>query len=80
MTDWHTGEWLHMGIADVERLPSGALMRTPYVPYVEALQRWQERLSRVTALDADPYDSPIDLADIADAARRLNAAADADWH
>jgi hypothetical protein len=22
MTDWHTGEWLHMGIADVEPLPT----------------------------------------------------------
>ncbi|MDQ4087056.1 MAG: b-glycosidase [Pseudomonadota bacterium] len=80
MTDWHTDEWLHMGIADVERLPSGALMRKPFLPYVEALQRWQKRLSRVTALDEDPYDCPVDLADIAEAAWRLDAAADADWH
>ena len=48
MPDWHNGEWLHNGIADLELLPSGALMRTPYVPYVEALHRWQRRLNRAT--------------------------------
>ncbi|HWH17302.1 MAG TPA: hypothetical protein VNT77_03060, partial [Allosphingosinicella sp.] len=80
MPDWHTGEWLHNGIADVERLPSGALMRKPYLPYVQALHRWQERLNRVTALDEDPFDSAVDLEDIALAARELSPAADADWH
>jgi hypothetical protein len=29
MTDWHTGKWLRIGIADVERLPNGSLTRTP---------------------------------------------------
>ena len=79
MTDWHTGEWLHMGIADVERLPDGALMRTPFVPYVEMLHRWQNRLRRVTRLDEDPFDQPVDLDDVVAAARALKPAADADW-
>jgi beta-glucosidase/6-phospho-beta-glucosidase/beta-galactosidase len=80
MTDWHSGEWVHMGIADVERLPSGALMRTPFLPYVEALRSWQRRLNRVTALDEDPYDKPVDLEDIRRAARDLRATDDPDWH
>jgi beta-glucosidase/6-phospho-beta-glucosidase/beta-galactosidase len=80
MTDWHNGEWLHMGIADVERLPSGALMRTPYLPYVEALHAWQRRLGRATALDEDPYSEAVDLADIVRAAAERGTAADADWH
>jgi beta-glucosidase/6-phospho-beta-glucosidase/beta-galactosidase len=80
MTDWHTGEWLHMGIADVERLPSGALMRTPFVPYVETLRRWQLLLRRVTERDEDPFDRPVDLSDVVEAARTLAPAADADWH
>jgi beta-glucosidase/6-phospho-beta-glucosidase/beta-galactosidase len=80
MTDWHNGEWLHMGIADVERLPSGALMRTPFVPYVEALHTWQRRLNRPTELDEDPYSAAVDLADIKRAARELRPQADADWH
>lgn len=80
MADWHTGEWLRMGIADVERLPSGSLMRTPYVPYVDALHRWQQRLKRTTRLDEDPYDKPIDLDEIAVLARELRLAGDADWY
>ncbi len=80
MTDWHTGEWLHMGIADTELLPSGALMRRPFVPYVEMLHRWQQRLKRVTALDEDPYDQPVNLDDVVQAARELDPKADADWH
>jgi beta-glucosidase/6-phospho-beta-glucosidase/beta-galactosidase len=79
MTDWHKGNWLHMGIADVERLPSGALMRTPYVPYTEMLRRWQKRLNRVTKLDDDPYDKPVDLDDIIEAAREYAPKADTDW-
>ncbi|HEV2866284.1 MAG TPA: hypothetical protein VGX37_07195, partial [Allosphingosinicella sp.] len=46
MPNWHTGEWLHNGIADLEPLPSGALMRKPFLPYVEALHDWQRRLNR----------------------------------
>ena len=80
MTDWHTGEWLRMGIADVEPLPSGALMRTPFVPYVEALHRWQRRLNRVEQLDEDPYDKPVELEDIVKAAKALSPNADANWN
>jgi beta-glucosidase/6-phospho-beta-glucosidase/beta-galactosidase len=80
MTDWNTGEWLHMGIADVERLPSGSLMRRPFLPYVQMLQRWQQRLHRVTALDEDPYDAPVDLEDVRAAARQLQLTPDANWH
>jgi hypothetical protein len=80
MQDWHKPEWLHNGIADVEKLPSGALMRTPYPPYVQALRRWQRRLSRVTALDEDPFDNPVDLAAIERVAREIGAAGDIDWH
>jgi len=79
MQDWHTGEWLHMGIVDVEPLPDGSLMRKPFLPYVEELRRWQRRLKRVTEIDADPYDMPVNLADITAAARQFASAADADW-
>jgi hypothetical protein len=80
MPDWHNGEWLHNGIADLERLPNGTLMRVPYVPYVEALHSWQRRLRRPTALDEDPFDKAVDLEDIVRAARELAPGADADWH
>jgi beta-glucosidase/6-phospho-beta-glucosidase/beta-galactosidase len=79
MTDWHNGKWLHMGIADVEELPSGALMRTPFLPYTTALKHWQQRLGRVTKLDEDPYDKPVDLDDIRNAAKREAPKADAGW-
>ena len=80
MTDWHNGKWLNMGIADVEVLPSGAMMRRPFVPYVEALHRWQKRLNRATSLDEDPFDAAVDLEDIKKAARELDPVADPDWH
>jgi beta-glucosidase/6-phospho-beta-glucosidase/beta-galactosidase len=80
MPDWGTGEWVHNGIADVERLPSGALMRVPYVPYVEALHGWQRRLNRVTRLDDDPFDTAVDLEDIIRAAKEMKPVADSDWH
>jgi hypothetical protein len=80
MTDWHNGEWLHMGIADVEVLPSGALMRKPFEPYVAMLHQWQRRLRRVTALDEDPFDAPVNLEDVRQAAKELQPKADADWH
>ena len=79
MTDWHTGEWLRMGIADVEELPSGALMRRPFQPYVDMLHIWQRRLKRVIALDDDPYDKPVSLDDIMEAARKIAPVSDADW-
>jgi hypothetical protein len=68
-----------MGIADVEPLPSGALMRKPFLPYVDALHSWERRLKRVQVLDDDPYDTPVTLQDIRDAARELNPKADATW-
>ena len=80
MPDWHNGEWLHNGIADLEELPNGTLMRVPYPPYVQALHRWQQRLSRPTSLDEDPFDKAVDLGDIVRAAREIAPAADADWH
>jgi hypothetical protein len=80
MTDWHTGKWLHMGIADVEELPDGALMRRPFAPYVEMLHSWQRRLNRVERLDPDPFDAAVNLADIAAAAQSLDLKPDADWH
>ena len=79
MTDWHSGEWLHMGIADVQQLPSGALMRTPFLPYVQMLHRWQRRLHRVVRVDENPYDQPVKLEDVAAAARALDLAPDNDW-
>jgi hypothetical protein len=80
MQDWHSGEWLHMGIADVEPLPNGSLMRKPFLPYVDELHRWQRRLKRVEVLDADPYDKPVTLQDIRDAARELDPQPDEAWH
>jgi beta-glucosidase/6-phospho-beta-glucosidase/beta-galactosidase len=80
MPDWGTGEWVHNGIADVERLPDGALMRVPYVPYVEALHGWQRRLNRVTKLDEDPFDKAVDLDDIVRAAKEMAPEADPDWN
>jgi beta-glucosidase/6-phospho-beta-glucosidase/beta-galactosidase len=80
MPDWGTGEWVKNGIADLERLPSGALMRVPYVPYVEALHSWQRRLNRVTSLDEDPFDTAVNLEDIVKAAREMRPEADSNWH
>jgi beta-glucosidase/6-phospho-beta-glucosidase/beta-galactosidase len=80
MPDWGTGEWVHNGIADLELLPNGSLMRKPYVPYVEMLHHWQRRLNRVTELDENPFDHGVDLVDIRKAARALDPVADADWH
>jgi hypothetical protein len=55
-------------------------MRKPYLPYVQMLHRWQNRLKRATSLDEDPYDAPVDLDDVRDAAKRIAAAPDANWH
>ncbi|MFD1611048.1 hypothetical protein ACFSCW_04450 [Sphingomonas tabacisoli] len=79
MTDWHTGEWLHMGLADVERLPSGHLMRMPCAAYIDTLHRWQLKLERATSLDDDPYSDPIDLDRIARIAADHGMVPDADW-
>jgi beta-glucosidase/6-phospho-beta-glucosidase/beta-galactosidase len=80
MTDWNTGEWLHMGLADVEPLPGGVLMRKPFLPYLEMLHSWQRRLNRVTRLDEDPFDAAVDLQDVRQAARKIAHRPDADWH
>jgi hypothetical protein len=55
-------------------------MRKPFLPYVQALHSWQRRLNRVTELDDDPFDAPVNLEDILRAANELNPKADADWH
>jgi len=79
MPNWHTGEWLHNGIADL--VPEADdLRRVPFAPYVAALRRWQHELNRVTELDDDPLSDPVDLADIVAAADRLRPTTDADWH
>ncbi|HET7817565.1 MAG TPA: hypothetical protein VFK58_08320, partial [Sphingomicrobium sp.] len=70
---------LHMGIADVEELPGGVLMRKPFPPYVQRLRHWQQRLGRVTVLDDDPFDSAVSLDDVRSAAAELRPVADADW-
>jgi hypothetical protein len=80
MQDWHSREWLHMGIADVEQLPDGSLMRKPFLPYVEELRGWQRRLKRVEVLDEDPYDKPVTLAEIRAMANALNPVADPEFH
>ena len=80
MPDWHTGEWLNNGICDLIAQPDGALKRVPFQPYVDELRRWQRELKRVTVLDEDPFDQPVDLEDVVEAARRLAPKSDADWH
>ena len=79
MPDWHTGEWLHNGICDLEPR-DGDLARVPYQPYVDELRRWQRELNRVTAVDEDPLSDPVELQDVVDAARRLQPQPDANWH
>ena len=80
MPNWHTGEWLHNGIADLEASPGGDLTRTPFEPYVRALRGWQRRLNRVTELDEDPFDTAVDLEDIVRAAKEMAPQPDVDWH
>jgi hypothetical protein len=80
MPDWHTGEWLNNGIADLVPTPGGDLMRVPFEPYVEALHKWQRRLNRAEQLDDNPFDQPVDLADIHRAAAAMQPQPDANWH
>jgi beta-glucosidase/6-phospho-beta-glucosidase/beta-galactosidase len=79
MPDWHTGQWLHNGICDLEEC-EGGLRRVPHQPYVDELRRWQKALNRVTVLDEDPYSDPVNLQDVVDAARRMQPQPDANWH
>src|SRR3712207_2879702 len=78
MPDWHTGEWLHNGIADLVD-ENGRLRRSPDGDYVEELHRWQRFLNRPEALDEDPFSDPVDLDDVVAAAHRLQLRGDADW-
>jgi hypothetical protein len=78
MPDWHTGEWLHNGICDLEDR-DGHLHRIPSERYVAELRRWQKELNRVVALDEDPFSDPVELQDVVDAARRLKKKGDKDW-
>jgi beta-glucosidase/6-phospho-beta-glucosidase/beta-galactosidase len=78
MPDWHTGQWLHNGICDIE--PVGEdLERKPCEPYIAELRRWQKELNRVTVLDEDPFSNPVELQDVIDAAKRLNKKGDQNW-
>lgn len=79
MPDWHKGNWLNMGICDLVE-ENGVLNRVPFAPYVDELRRWQKLLNRVTELDEDPFDNPVDLADVVAAAKRLNLKPDKDFH
>lgn len=78
MPDWHNGEWLHNGIADLVE-SDGDLVRRPYQPYVDELRRWQRELNRVTVLDEDPGSDPVELQEVIDAARRLRPRPDDNW-
>jgi hypothetical protein len=78
MPDRHTGARLHSGIADL--VPDGDdLRRAPAGDYIARLHKWQRRLNRVTALDADPLDNPVDLRDVRRAAREPHERPDKDW-
>jgi hypothetical protein len=79
MPDWHKGSWLNMGICDVVD-EDGVLRRVPFQPYVDELRRWQKLLNRVTELDEDPFDDPVDLGDVIAAAKRLDPKPDANFH
>jgi len=78
MPDWHTGEWLHSGIADL--VPKGDdLVRVPYAPYIDDLHRWQRELNRVTELDEDPFSNAVDLREVQEAAKRLHPQSSKRW-
>jgi hypothetical protein len=79
MQDWHTGEWLHNGLCDLE-LDGEELKRIECEPYIMELRRWQKELNRVTVLDEDPFSDPVELQDVIDAAKRLKKQPDKNWH
>jgi hypothetical protein len=79
MPDWHTGEWLHNGIFDLEAHAEN-LNRVAHKPYIDTLRKWQRELNRVTQLDKDPLSDPVELQDVIDAAKRLQLKPDQNWH
>jgi beta-glucosidase/6-phospho-beta-glucosidase/beta-galactosidase len=79
MPDWHTGQWLHNGLCDLQPQADGMLRRVPDASYIEELHRWQRLLNRVTVLDEDPFSDPVDLNDVIQAAQRLKMQPDRDW-
>jgi hypothetical protein len=79
MPNWHDGKWLHNGLVDLVE-QDGDLRRVPVEAYSRCLGNWQKRLNRVTALDDDPFDRAVDLADVVAAAKRRDYRPDADWH
>ncbi len=79
MPDWNTGLWLRNGLSDVT-LEGEDLRRVPHQPYIDELRRWQKLLNRVTELDEDPFSDPVNLADVKEAAHRMQTAPDKNWH
>lgn len=80
MPDWHDGEWLRMGLQDVQEDEEGILRRIPAENYINELRRWQKELKRPAVLDEDPYSDAVELQDVIEAAHRLQVEPDADWH
>lgn len=78
MPDWHTGVWLKNGICDVFE-EGDCLRRVPNEAYVQELRRWQQEFNRVTVLDDDPFDNPVELDDVIAAAKRLDKKPDKNW-
>lgn len=79
MPDWHTGQWLHNGLCDIEQ-KGEELVRICVEPYIAELRKWQKELNRVMQLDEDPFSDPVELQDVIDAAKRLNIKPDKNWH
>lgn len=78
MPDWHNGKWVNNGLADIDD-STPEFRRMPVRAYVDELRRWQKLFGRVTELDENPFDKPVDLADIRRAAERMDARSDRDW-
>jgi len=78
MPDWHTGQWLHNGLYDLQQ-NGEELQRVPCDPYIAELRRWQKELNRVTVLDEDPFSDPVELQDVIEAAHRLKTQPDKNW-
>jgi hypothetical protein len=79
MPNWHDGKWLHNGLVDLVEA-NGDLRRVEVEAYSRALRNWQKRLKRVTVLDDEPFDKPVNLDDIVAAAKSGKYRPDADWH